>query len=107
MMAMVMMMFFKAAMMWWCKWNLAREMSVVPSTATPHTVPTSIAENTAILGEMKYSLVSGKTGCPASNDPVKHHPCPAPPCPVPVPQIFTFARPRRKKGCTVHLCSFL
>ena len=42
-----------------CKWNLAREMSVVPSTATPHTVPTSIAENTAILGEMKYSLVSG------------------------------------------------
>ena len=95
MMVMVIMMFFKAAMMGWCKWNLAREMSVVPSTATPHTVPTSIAENTAILGEMKYSLVSGKTGCPASNDP------------VPAPQIFTFAPPRRKKGCTVHLSSFL
>ena len=61
---MVMMMFFKAAMMGWCKWNLAREMSVVPSTATPHTVPTSIAENTAILGEMKYSLVSGMKARP-------------------------------------------
>ena len=51
MMVMIMMMFFKAAMMKWCEWNLARDMSVVPSTATPHTVPTSIAENTAILGE--------------------------------------------------------
>ena len=72
-------MFFKAAMMGWCKckWNLAREMSVVPSTATPHTVPTSIAENTAILGEMKYSLVSGmgarprENRLPASIDPVR------------------------------------
>ena len=96
MMVMIMMMFFKAAMMGWCKWNLAREMSVVPSTATPHTVPTSIAENTAILGEMKYSLVSGMEASHGENRlPCLDRPHKAPP--YLAPQIFDFALPRRKK----------
>ena len=73
---MIMMMFFKAAMMKWCEWNLARDMSVVPSTATPHTVPTSIAENTAILGEMKYSLVSGMEASHGENIPSAWDPGP-------------------------------
>ena len=93
---MVMMMFFKAAMMWWCKWNLAREMSVVPSTATPHTVPTSIAENTAILGEMKYSLVSGmeaphgENRLPRLERPRKTPSLPCPPVPRPRPTDLYF-----------------